>query len=568
MTPTPRIDAEAVKRQADLVRIVEGAGVALKRSGAQYNGKCPFHEDSSPSFSVNGDKGVFHCFGCDVAGDVFDFIGLHEGITGFADKVRRVADLCGAVVTEQAPAPVGPPRLVKTYPYTDENGKLLYEVCRYEPGPDGQRKTFKQRRPNGNDWTWGLGDVRRPLYHLPEVHYNDPIWWVEGEKDVESMEAEGFYATTASGGAKAGWRDEWGEALKGKHVFIVPDNDEPGRARALEIQARLYKQARRAVVVQLPTGKDVTDFFQRGGQSAALKELAQAALAEQVGLLDPLEIIERRFGYGAFLDPTRRPKGVQTGYPSLDKMTLGLHPGELVVLGARPAMGKTALALNIAYNMAKVGSPVGLFSLEMASEQLLDRLVCQIAKVDQTKFRGGWLNQEERHRVMLAIEEIKDLPLFIDDSLPVTLKSIHRKARQMQDDHGLAAVFIDYLQLMTVRGKENRNLEIGAITRGSKILAKELSIATVMLSQLSRDSEKRGGTMRPMPSDLRDSGSIEQDADMIWLLHRPEVYKPDDSSLAGIAEVIIAKQRNGDTGIRRLNFIREYTLFTERASAA
>ena len=568
MTPTPKLDVEAVKRHANLVHIVEGAGVALKRTGGQYSGKCPFHEDSSPSFSVNGDKGVFHCFGCDVSGDVFDFIGRHEGITGFADKVRRVAELSGVSVAEQVPAPVGPPQLVKTYPYTDENGKLLYEVCRYEPGPEGQRKTFKQRRPDGNGgWIWGLGDARRPLYHLPEITYNDPWWWVEGEKDVESMEAEGFYATTASGGAKAGWRDEWGEALKGKHVFIVPDNDQPGMDRAIEIRARLHGYARRAVIVKLPTGKDVTDFFQRGGQPAQLKELAQAALAEQVGLLDPLEIIERRFGYGAFLEPTRRPRGVQTGYPSLDRMTLGFHPGELIIVGARPSMGKTALALNIAYNMAKAGSPVGVFSLEMASEQLLDRLVCQIATVDQTKFRGGWLNQEERHRVMLAIEEIKDLPLFIDDSLPVTVKSIQRKAWQMQDSHGLAAVFIDYLQLMTVRGKENRNLEVGAITRSMKILAKELSVPVALLSQLSRDNEKRGGTMRPMPSDLRDSGSIEQDADMIWLVHRPEMYKPEDSSLAGLAEIIIAKQRNGDTGIRKLGFIREYTRFVERATA-
>lgn len=560
----PRIDAASVKRQADLVRIVEGSGVALKRSGAQHNGKCPFHDDSSPSFSVNGDKGLFHCFGCDASGDVFDFVGLIEGLATFEEKVRRVADLAGVVVVEQAPVAPGPPVLVKEYPYTDENGKLLYQVCRYEPGEDGKRKTFKQRRPDGSGgWIWGLGDVRRPLYRLPEMADSDPIWWVEGERDVESMEAEGLTATTNSGGAKAGWRDEWGEALRGKHVFIIPDNDEPGIARAAEIRERLRGFARRAVIVRVPVGKDATDYFQRGGDAASLNELAQAALADQVGLLDPLEIIERRFGYGKFVEPHRRPRGVQTGYASLDRATLGLHPSELVVIGARPSMGKTALALNIALNVSRQGDAVAMFSLEMASEQLLDRAVCQMAKVHYFRFRSGALNSDERASIREATEKLRGLPLFIDDSLPVTLKGIQRKLHAMKAEFGLKLVFLDYLQLMSVRGRENRNQEIGAISRGMKLLAKELAVPIVLLSQLSRDNEKRGGTMRPMISDLRDSGSIEQDADMVWLLHRPEMYKRDDANLKGIAEVIVAKQRNGPTGVFKMAFIGEYTRFEE-----
>ncbi len=274
-------------------------------------------------------------------------------------------------------------------------------------------------------------------------------------------------------------------------------------------------------------------------------------------------------GIGAFLDPSQRISGISTGFKRFDEMTGGLHGGELFILAARPSMGKTALALNIAQHVAthpSIRKPVAVFSLEMSSSSLLTRLLCAAARVDQHKFRAGYLNADERRKLQVALADLTEAPLFLDDTAGVNLMDVHAKLRRLRSEHGLSLVVIDYLQLMSSRGRsENRNQEVSAISRGLKLMAKDLDVPFLVLSQLSRASETRPGDHKPQLSDLRDSGSIEQDADLVGFIYREEVYKKDREDLKGLADLIIAKQRNGPIGTVPLRFLGQYTRFENRA---
>jgi len=291
----------------------------------------------------------------------------------------------------------------------------------------------------------------------------------------------------------------------------------------------------------------------------------------QDALVSPKRILEDfDGGINAFLDPSKRIKGLSTGFLKLDEMTGGLHEGELVILAARPSMGKTALALNIAQHVAmRPGEPqtVAVFSLEMSRESLLTRMICAGARVDQQKFRAGYLNQDERRRLAKQASDLVQAPLFIDDTSGTHLMDIHAKLRRLKSEQGLGLVVIDYLQLMSGRGRfENRNQEISTISRGLKLLAKELKVPMLVLSQLSRAPEVRQGDHRPQLSDLRESGSIEQDADLVAFIFREEVYKPDREDLRGMAELLLAKQRNGPTGRVNMVFLKEFTKFENRTN--
>jgi len=285
----------------------------------------------------------------------------------------------------------------------------------------------------------------------------------------------------------------------------------------------------------------------------------------------PGEIIETfPGGLNAFLDPTRRKQGISTGFVKLDEMTGGLRGGELFILAARPAMGKTALALNIAQHVAcnaKDPRTVAVFSLEMSKESLLTRLVCSVGRVNQQKFRSGFLAADERRQLQGALGQIMDAPLFLDDTAAANLMDIHSKLRKLKQQYGLGLVVIDYLQLMSSRGRvENRNQEVSALSRGLKLLSKEMDVPIIALSQLSRATEARQGDHRPQLSDLRESGSIEQNADMVAFVFREEYYKRDREDLRGQAELILAKQRNGPTGSVPLLFIHQYTKFENQAA--
>ena len=268
-----------------------------------------------------------------------------------------------------------------------------------------------------------------------------------------------------------------------------------------------------------------------------------------------------------------RISGLATGFTIFDQMTDGLHPGEMIIVAARPSMGKTALAMNIVEHVAlnlEAPKPVGVFSLEMSTQQLVQRMLCSRARVNMKKIRSGMLARAEHGKLNDAAAALSESSIFIDDTASLTILELRAKARRMRDRHRIELIAIDYLQLCrstSRRGQDNRQIEIAEISSGIKALAKELEIPIIVLAQLNRQPEQRGGG-KPRMSDLRESGSLEQDADVVALLVRPEVYEEDEdarSEMAGKAELLIAKQRNGPIGEIPLTFIKEYTRFENAA---
>ncbi len=304
---------------------------------------------------------------------------------------------------------------------------------------------------------------------------------------------------------------------------------------------------------------------------AAVFQLSEKRIGR--GFLGVQEIVKESFGsVDALLQRGQRITGLATHYTDLDEMTSGLQRSDLVIIAARPSMGKTAFAMNIAENAAVQDQKVvGMFSLEMSREALLLRLLCSTARVDSHKMRTGSLWREDMEKVVHAMEQLAHAPIFIDDTPGIALSEMRAKARRLQQSQGkLDLLIVDYLQLMSGGGRryENRTQEVSAISRGLKALAKELKAPVIALSQLSRAPESRGGDHRPQLADLRESGSIEQDADVVAFIFREEVYKPDDPELDGVAEIIVAKQRNGPTGRLKLAFLKRSTRFESMAGDA
>jgi replicative DNA helicase len=255
--------------------------------------------------------------------------------------------------------------------------------------------------------------------------------------------------------------------------------------------------------------------------------------------------------------------GIRTHFAEFDRMTAGLQKSDLVILAARPSMGKTAFALNMAYNVAvKEDVPVAIFSLEMASEQLVMRMLCSSGGFNGHDLRRGKLSNEQWPQLTEACSRMSEAPIFIDDSSGISILEMKAKARRLKQQHNIGLIIIDYLQLMTAGGRaENRQQEISNISRNLKGMAKDLDIPVIALSQLSRAVESRGGDHRPMLSDLRESGAIEQDADVVMFIYREEVYKPEDESVRNKATFIIGKQRNGPIGNFDLHFHKAFTRF-------
>jgi replicative DNA helicase len=288
------------------------------------------------------------------------------------------------------------------------------------------------------------------------------------------------------------------------------------------------------------------------------------------------EIIRNSFGtIDNLYKQGREVTGLATHYTEFDRMTSGLQKSELVIIAARPSMGKTALAINIAQNAAvRDAHTVAVFSLEMSKEALLRRMLASEAVVDSQKIQKGFLRREDHEKLSNALERLAEAPIFIDDTPGISLTEMRAKARRLRQLRGrLDLIVIDYLQLMTAssgapgqRRYDNRTQEVSAISRGLKALAKEMEVPVIALSQLSRASEQRGGDKKPMLSDLRESGSIEQDADVVAFIHRESYYNRDengqpDPDTQDKAEIIIAKQRNGPTGSVHLSYISKCTRF-------
>jgi replicative DNA helicase len=292
--------------------------------------------------------------------------------------------------------------------------------------------------------------------------------------------------------------------------------------------------------------------------------LKKSVVPLQQALVKTMEVLERIHGSKGGVT------GVPTGFSDLDGMTGGLQKSDLIIIAARPSVGKTAFALSLARNAAvKYGVPTAVYSLEMSQQQLLIRLLAAEARVDAHALRTGTLPEEKWAQISTRIHKLAPAPIFIDDTPALSVLELRARARRLKSEHDLVLIMVDYLQLMQGPARaESREREISMISRSLKILAKELDIPVIALSQLRRSVEERNDK-RPILSDLRESGALEQDADVVIFIHRPELYGiesyPDGESTAGVAEVMISKQRNGPTGDVKLTFVKQYARFEDFA---
>jgi replicative DNA helicase len=337
--------------------------------------------------------------------------------------------------------------------------------------------------------------------------------------------------------------------------------------RERAVQRRLAQVATEIAEHALaPTGKDVGQLLDEA--ESKIFQIAESGARRDQGLIAISPVLAKVFERIDHLHSQDNPSditGVPTGFTELDSRTAGLQPGDLIIVAGRPSMGKTALALNIAEHVAlhrTVSLPVAIFSMEMSASQLAMRMLSSMAKVDQTRLRTGRLNDEEWGRLTDEIGRLNEARIHVDETAALNALELRARARRMKREYGkLGLVVVDYLQLMSASSQgENRATEISEISRSLKALAKELEVPVIALSQLSRAVEQRNDR-RPMMSDLRESGAIEQDADVILFIYREEVYSPDKEEAKGRAEVIIGKQRNGPIGRIDLTFLGRFTRF-------
>jgi replicative DNA helicase len=326
------------------------------------------------------------------------------------------------------------------------------------------------------------------------------------------------------------------------------------------ILRKLISTATAIVTQSYQEGKNLEDFLDEAEQAIfriSENQVRPAFYPIKEIVKESFKVIERLYEKKELIT------GVPSGFKDLDRKTAGFQNADLIIVAGRPSMGKTALCLNIAQHAAiNVKIPTAIFSLEMSKEQLAIRMLCSEARVDSARLRSGFLSESDWPKLTMAAGALSDAPIFIDDSAAISVLELRAKARRLKADRGLGLVVVDYLQLMRGRsGAERREQEISEISRSLKALAKELNIPVIAISQLSRKAEDRPGR-RPQLSDLRESGAIEQDADVIIFIYRDEVYNPD-SDQRGTAEVIIGKQRNGPTGKADLSFISEFTTFKD-----
>jgi replicative DNA helicase len=360
----------------------------------------------------------------------------------------------------------------------------------------------------------------------------------------------------------------------GGPAYVASLADGVPRATNVEYYARIVKEKSTLRSLIYAANKILGNAYDADEESDLVLDEAEAAIFAvaddrvKTGFVPMRDLVKDSFPKIEQLFKQKRLiTGVPTGFVDLDEMTRGFQPGDLVIIAARPSMGKTSLVLNVAQHVAvQPNQAVGFFSLEMSRESLFLRLLTAEAQIDSHRLMSGAIGQKDYGRISHALETLSAMRLYIDDTANITVLEMRAKARRLRAEHGLSLLVVDYIQLMTGRGRfENRNLELSSISRSLKGLAKELGVPIIVLSQLSRAPEARSDH-RPQLSDLRESGALEQDADVVALIYRDDAYNRDPNNPeAGTAELIVAKQRNGPTGVVRLAFLREQTRFANLA---
>jgi replicative DNA helicase len=363
----------------------------------------------------------------------------------------------------------------------------------------------------------------------------------------------------------------------GGPAYIASLADGVPRSANVEYYARIVKEKATLRNLIHSANKILTEAYLAEQEPDLLLDEAERsifAIAEdriRAGFVPLRDLVQTSF---ATIEKLQAHKGLVTGVPTgfvdLDEMTSGLQPSDLVLVAARPSMGKTSFVLNVAQHVGtSTDMTVGLFSLEMSKEQLFMRMLTSEARIDAHRFRGGFLSEKDYGRLSHALGTLAEARVFIDDTASIGVLEMRAKARRLKAEHGLHLLVIDYIQLMQGRGRfESRQAELASISRSLKGLAKELNVPIVALSQLSRAPETRSDH-RPQLSDLRESGALEQDADVVMFIYRSEQYRDDDGQPntedQGVAEIIVGKQRNGPTGTAKLAFIKEFTRFENLA---
>ena len=360
----------------------------------------------------------------------------------------------------------------------------------------------------------------------------------------------------------------------GGPAYVASLADGVPRATNVEYYSRIVKEKATLRNLIYAANKIITNAYEGDQEPELILDEAESAIFSiaddklKAGFVQMRDLVKDSFPkIEQLFEQKRLITGVPTGFVDLDEMTRGFQAGDLIIVAARPSMGKTSLVLNIAqYCSMQPEHTVGFFSLEMSKESLFLRLLTSEAQIDSHRLMSGAIGQKDYGRISHALETLSAMKLHIDDTANIGVLEMRAKARRLKSEHGLSMLAIDYIQLMTGRGRfENRTLELASISRSLKGLAKELSVPIVVLSQLSRAPESRSDH-RPQLSDLRESGALEQDADVVILIYRDDAYNRDPNNPeAGTAELILAKQRNGPTGVVKLAFLREQTRFANLA---
>jgi replicative DNA helicase len=361
----------------------------------------------------------------------------------------------------------------------------------------------------------------------------------------------------------------------GGPAYVASLADGVPRATNVEYYARIVKEKATLRNLIYAANKIIGNAYGADQESDVVLDEAEAAIFAvaddriKEGFVPMRDLVKESFPkIEQLFEQKRLITGVPSGFVDLDGMTRGFQPGDLVIVAARPSMGKTSLVLNVAQHVAtQPDHAVGFFSLEMSKESLFLRLLTSEAQIDSHRLMSGAIGQRDYGRISHALETLSAMRLFIDDTAGIGVLEMRAKARRLRAEHGLSLLVVDYIQLMTGRGRfENRTLELAAISRSLKGLAKELNVPIIVLSQLCRAPESRSD-LRPQLSDLRESGALEQDADVVVMIYRDDAYNRDPNNPeAGTAELIVATQRNGPTGLVKLAFLREQTRFASLAS--